>query len=84
VRFAAADDFRFLGRKRIFRIDHALRLDEHAVTALDERHEISLPHAEVVENLAGNDHLKALAEAADRFPHYTRCRKLLRYVHSAA
>src|ERR1035441_9962217 len=59
--------FCFSGRENISGIDEAFRFDEHAVAFLRERHEIPLAHAKVVKNHAGDDHLAALPDAADRF-----------------
>ncbi len=46
-------------------INHAPRLDEHAVLGLSERHKIPRPDVEGSEHLPWNHHLAPLANAAD-------------------
>src|SRR5579884_1836958 len=64
---ALADLLRFCRREDVVGIDGPLRLHENAVVGAAEHHKISLLHLELVEDLARDDHLPALAHAADAF-----------------
>src|SRR5271157_4926978 len=68
-----AQSFRLGRREHVVGVDNPPGLHEHTVTVLCERHEIPFAHVKVIENLAGNDHLAPLANAADRFPHGCTC-----------
>src|ERR1700733_16085212 len=60
---AAAHDFRLLGRQRVVGMDSALRLDQHAVFLLGERHQVPGPKIERFEDLARDHHLAALTDS---------------------
>ena len=62
---ASAQFFRLRRREHVVEIYHALRLDEHAVGLLAERHEVPLPEFEGLEDIPRDDHLAALPYASD-------------------
>ena len=62
-----ADFFRLGRRKRVVGIHDPLRLDEHAVGLLAERHKITLLELEAFEELARDHHLAAVSHPYDLF-----------------
>ncbi len=55
----------FLTREDVVGIHQTFGFDQYAVVFLSKRHEVSFPHFELFENLPWDDHLAALAYAAD-------------------
>jgi hypothetical protein len=53
------------GSEYVIGINHAPRLDEHAVLRLSERYKIALPDVKGFEHIPRNHHLAPLANAAD-------------------
>src|ERR1700685_1528611 len=67
-----ADLLRVGRREHVVWIDHTLRLNEHPVRLLAERHEIALLEFEGFEDIARYDDLPTLPHAPDAFLPYGR------------